>query len=144
MSVEENKAAMRRFLEAAVLHARGEAEHIHDHLAPGVVIHTEFSLPGPGDADRLHDEVQRYGSALPDIDLEIDEILGEGDLVAAHVSVVGTHHGTFEHPAEAVEGTGARVEGGVMVLCRFRDGKVAELWSYASLADRIRDSAGAD
>ena len=144
MGVEENKAAMRRFLEAAVMHARSEIEHIHDHLAPDVVIHTGFTLPTPGDAGRLHDEVRRYGSALPDMDMEIDEILAEGDLVAAHVSTGGTHQGTFEHPEESVEGTGSRVDAGVLVLCRFQDGKVAELWGYSALPERIRGNASPD
>jgi predicted ester cyclase len=52
--------------------------------------------------------------------------VAEGDLVAVHLRVSGTHQGEFMGAAP----TGTRIEVGVMAFLRFgADGRVSERWT---------------
>src|SRR5829696_2878024 len=86
VSFEDNKAVVREFLETVLLHTRGDIEHMRDHLAPDVVVHTAPLVSGvAGGDEQLHDESRTFGTALPDFDLQIEEMVADGDLVAVHL-----------------------------------------------------------
>jgi hypothetical protein len=62
---------------------------------------------------------------------EIEELVGEGDIVAGRLTVSGTHEGSLmsEPP------TGRSVRNSHMHFVRFRDGKAVEHWG-------VRDDLG--
>lgn len=142
MSLEENKAIVRDYLDSARRHLRGEAEDMREFLTPDLVLHTPPQVSDGADHDeRLHNEARTLVTALPDLDFEIEEMVAEGDLVVVHLAMAGTHDGTLDHPDGPVEASGARVEAGAMVMFRARDGKTAEHWYYSTLPDQIRAAA---
>ena len=68
--------------------------------------------------------VQTYFSAFPDIRVVIDQLVGEGDTVAARMTWSGTHRG----PWLGVAATGRAVAWPVMAFYRVADGRIAQAW----------------
>ena len=143
MSLEENKDVVKQYLGFVQGHARGELDDMSAYMTSDVVLHTPVVSDHPEHGQRIHEESQTYGSALPLIDLQVDQIIAEGDLVAVHLRVTGTHEGSFLHAGEEVAPTGGSVDAGALAMYRVRDGKIAEIWYYSTLAQSIRESAPA-
>ena len=143
MSIEDNKEVVRRFFGAIVQKARGEIDHVRDYCTPDVTFHTALLSTAGDHVDRLHEEIDGWASAMPDVDLEIRDMLAEGDLVAVHLAAGGTHTGTFAHPAGPCEPSGAAVEAGVLELFRLRDGRISDIWFYTSLPEAVRAASTA-
>jgi steroid delta-isomerase-like uncharacterized protein len=84
----------------------------------------------PGAAEALiSDEsfrlrVVRLREAFPDLEVTPDVLLAEGDLVAAHFTARGTHHGLFN----GVPPTGNEWEARCTAIYRVEDGRIAEAW----------------
>lgn len=90
MSVEENKAELRRFVEE--VWNKGNLNVIDEHLAPDFVIHKlPFGLPL--NAERLKQLVVTVRSAFPDIHFSVDDLVAEGDKVAIRWTGRRTHKG---------------------------------------------------
>ena len=68
--------------------------------------------------------VEYFLAAFPDLSHEIELILGEGDLVAAHQRWSGTQEGEFL----GVAGAGQALEFTSTAVLRVRDGFIAEAW----------------
>jgi steroid delta-isomerase-like uncharacterized protein len=68
--------------------------------------------------------VDYFLAAFPDLHNEIELILAEDDLVAAHQRWSGTHSDEFL----GVEATGRRVEFTSTAVLRVRDGLIARAW----------------
>jgi predicted ester cyclase len=69
-------------------------------------------------------QVRRWKAAFPDFRFRVEDIVAEGDKVAARVSFSGTHSGPFL----GIEPTGRRIEVTEMMFFRFDDGIVVEVW----------------
>ena len=123
MSQEDNKAVVRRWIEAFnERDLQGEA----DVLAPGFVAHVP-DAPTPLDLEGL--EAWRgftapFVEAFPDLRLTIQDIAAEGDTVAARVAFRGTHRGEFQ----GIPPTDKEVAFSSMEFNRVMDGKVEEHW----------------
>ena len=63
-------------------------------------------------------------SAFPDLDLQVDQFITQDDLVAARVSLRGTHRGEFS----GVPATGNDVAFESVEIFRLAGGKIAEQW----------------
>ena len=74
--------------------------------------------------------VAEYLEAFPDLHVDIELILAEGDLVAAHQRWSGTHDGVIA----GVEPTGRRVEFTSTAILRIHDGLISEAWDEVDLA----------
>jgi steroid delta-isomerase-like uncharacterized protein len=64
-------------------------------------------------------------AAFPDLRIEIDELVGEGDKVVWRITASGTHTGSFQ----GVPATGKAVKFGAHYTFRFENGKIVERWS---------------
>ena len=120
MSVEENKAVIRRWIEA---YNERDLEAEADLLAPGLVVHVP-AAPGPLDSEGWSRFVATFGEAFPDLRLTVKEILSEGDMVAARVAFHGTHRGEFQ----GIPPTGRQVAFTSIEVNRVVGGKVEEHW----------------
>ena len=121
MSAEENKAVIRRWIEA---YNERDLETEAEVLASDYVAHVPAA---PGPLEGLEAWRQFSGSfaeAFPDIRLTVEEIFSEGDLVAARVAFHGTHRGEFQ----GIPPTGKEVAFTSIEVNRVRDGKVEEHW----------------
>jgi ketosteroid isomerase-like protein len=142
MTLEENKDLVKHYIEFVVQgHARGDLEQMSDYLTPDVVLHTPVVSDHPEHGTRIHEESRTYGTALPELELVVEQIVAEGDLVAVHLSARGTHDGPFRRGDEAHAPTGGAVDAGALAMYRVRDNKIAEIWYYSTLADRIQASS---
>ena len=124
MSLEENKALVRRFYEE--VWNRGNVAVATEVFADDYVRHdlrpTAAEPGGAGQAKIAGD----FRRAFPDLAFRVDLLMAEGDLVAARWTAEGTHRG----PWGALEPSGKRARFSGVNFFRIRDGKVAEIWNH--------------
>lgn len=121
MSAEENKAVVRRWIEA---YNERDLEAEADVLAPGLVVHVSVA-PGPIEGLEAWRQFSgTFAEAFPDLRLTVEDIAAEGGTVAARMSFRGTHRGEFQ----GIPPTGKQVAFTSMEFNRVRDGKVEEHW----------------
>jgi predicted ester cyclase len=68
-------------------------------------------------------------AAFPDWHWEIRHIVVDGDYIALHFTVTGTHRGAFR----GIEATRRRVTISEFTLYRLEDGKFAEVWDLTDI-----------
>ena len=126
MSAEENKAVIRRWIEA---YNERDLEAEADVLAPGFVAHVP-AAPGPLEGLEAWRQFSGpFAEAFPDLRLTVQDIAAEGDTVAARVGFRGTHRGEFQ----GIPPTGKEVAFSSMEFNRVADGKVEEHWVEVDL-----------
>jgi steroid delta-isomerase-like uncharacterized protein len=120
MSIEANKALVRRYVE---LWSTGNLALADEVLAEDYVDHTHpHQTPGP---ESVKQEVMAFRTGFPDAHTTIEQMIGEGDLVAFRFVLRGTHQGTFaDFPPTGKEDVLTGVD-----FVRIADGKMRELWS---------------
>ncbi|HEX4734745.1 MAG TPA: ester cyclase [Thermoleophilaceae bacterium] len=117
-----NKELSRRWI--AVFNERDDAAQA-DVLGPGYVAHAPASLePAPLDSEAWARFLAGFVEGFPDLQLTVEDAVGEGDLVAQRVHFAGTHTGEFQ----GLPPTGKKVDFYGLELNRFVDGRVAEHW----------------
>jgi serine phosphatase RsbU (regulator of sigma subunit)/predicted ester cyclase len=87
MSIEENKALVRRFLQA---HANGDVDTVDEMLAPDFVDHNLMPGQQPGREGYLR-ALTEYHAAYSDTRYLIEKQLAEGDEVVTTFAVSATH-----------------------------------------------------
>ena len=106
--------------------SRGKLELVDELVAPSCRTHDPAApggeFAGPEGVKQL---VAMYRSAFPDTAFELQDLIQEGDKVAARITATGTHKGTLM----GIAPTGKRVSISGIVITQFRDGKQVESWS---------------
>jgi steroid delta-isomerase-like uncharacterized protein len=121
-SVERNKLVSRRWIE--VFNARDDAAEA-DVRAQDYVAHAPASLePAPLDSEAWTRFLSGFVEAFPDLQITVQDAVGEGELVAQRVHFAGTHTGEFQ----GLPPTHRKVEFSGLELNRFVDGRVTEHW----------------
>lgn len=95
------------------------------HIEPGFRRHDPglpFEVTGPAGVERLADFLL---GAMPDLQLNLEDVVAEGSKVAVRLMIRGTHSGDLAGLAP----TGRHVEVGVMDLFHLRDGRLSEHWA---------------
>lgn len=124
MSLEENKALVRRFNEEAF--HQGDIGAAERYLAPDMLNHVSAKR-GIDDMQRI---IKYVRAMFPDGRLEVDLEVAEGDLVAQLSTSTGTHSGEVAHTAwGSVPPTGKKVRWQSVRIYRIADGKIAEHWA---------------
>ncbi len=119
MATEENKALMKRFLEASVDLDEASLKAL---LAPDFVAH----IPGgPANRDAFVQHNYRFVAAFSDRQFEVEDLVAEGDKVVARAVWRGTHTGDFM----GLPATGKQLAVSAVITERIRDGKSIEHWS---------------
>jgi steroid delta-isomerase-like uncharacterized protein len=120
MSTEENKAVVRRWIEAYNdRDTQGEAAA----RTPDFVAHVP-AAPGPLDSAAWTQFTTAFSAAFPDLRLAVEDIVAEGDRVVARVAFRGTHRGAFM----GIPPTGKDVAFSSIEVDRMAGGLVAEHW----------------
>ncbi len=120
MSAEENKAIARRAYE---IFSSGNLEALEEVIAPDLVDHNA----APGQAPGIEGTRQGFGmlrAAFPDLRITPEDLIGEGDLVVARLTVTGTHQGEFQ----GLPPTGKQVTMSGIEIVRLAGGKAVERW----------------
>jgi steroid delta-isomerase-like uncharacterized protein len=120
MSNESYKTLIMLYIE---LWKTGNLEIADEIFAPDYVDHTHPErAPGP---EPVKQEVQPFRASFPGASITIEQMIGEGDLVAFRFTMLGTHQRAFAgFPA-----AGKEVILTGMDFVRIADGKLVELWS---------------
>jgi steroid delta-isomerase-like uncharacterized protein len=123
---ESNKALVRDFFEEAWV--RGNVAAVDEFMAADYVEHPRpFTLP-PG-TEGLKQLIASYRTAFPDLKMTLDDIFGEGEMVALRWSVSGTHLGDWL----GVPPTGNHVMATGITTFRIVGGRVMESWTSIDL-----------
>jgi len=125
LSVEENKALVRRFLEA---HAKGDLDVLEEMLAPDFVNHNLIPGQEPGREGYLRSFTE-YHAAYSDTRYVIEKQLAEGDEVVTSFTARATHdRGEWM----GFVPTGREFEALLVLIHRIVGGKIADEWSQGS------------
>jgi serine phosphatase RsbU (regulator of sigma subunit)/predicted ester cyclase len=125
MSVEENKALVRRFLEA---HAKGDLDALEEMLAPDFVDHNLIPGQEPGREGYLR-AFTEYHAAYSDTRYVIEKQVAEGDEVVTSFAVSATHdRGEWM----GLVPTGKQFKALLILVHRIVGGKIADEWSQGS------------
>jgi steroid delta-isomerase-like uncharacterized protein len=119
MSVETNKATVRRWVEEAWNH--GDFSSAETLYTPNYILHNpNQDFPN---VDALQGFITMMRAAMPDLRMNIEDIFGEGDKIAWRFTVTGTHSGGA---LMGVPATGKSVHNQGLLITRFENGKWAE------------------
>ena len=122
---EDNKAIARKVYEIVSTGDFGRAEEIVDTDAPDNEL-----LPDDPPAKLIDTFKETFAEAregFPDLSITVEEVMAEGDRVAARVTMRGTHRGEFQ----GIAPTGKRVEVKAIDMFRISGGKIVEHWGHA-------------
>jgi steroid delta-isomerase-like uncharacterized protein len=123
MSVEENKAVVRRYFEEAW--NKQNLDVVDEIIAPDLLDHeVDGSEQKSGPEDVKSYQAGYYLKALPDVDITVEFQIAEGDMVLTYVTVRGTHQGELL----GVPATGNPIEVTGMSVDRIERGKIVEGW----------------
>jgi steroid delta-isomerase-like uncharacterized protein len=76
--------------------------------------------------------VSTFFEAFPDLNISVEDMIGEGDQVVSRYTIRGTHQGETEEFGPA---TGRQMELRGITIHRFEDGKIVEEWeAYDNLS----------
>jgi len=121
MSVEENKAVVRRLEQA--LNA-GHPEAGLEIWADELVFNGQTI--GPRTIAQLRAPLW---AAVPDVRWTLEQMIAEGDWVATRSTMQGTHTGDFSHPTfGSAPASGRPIRMTYMDHYRIADGRIAEAW----------------
>ena len=127
VSLEENKALVRRFFDHINEVLQGDPEVVRQYLAPDFVYHTAMVSSDEHHHDRLVNEGAAFSELLPSHGIEIDHMLADDELVAVHFTL---------RPSDDDDVTGQGI-----AHYRITDGKISELWIYSTIEHKIRTAA---
>jgi steroid delta-isomerase-like uncharacterized protein len=119
MSIEDNKALVRSFIERVF--EAGDVAAVDELVADDFVPHT---YPGTSDREGLKRAMERVSQGLADAKFTIDDVIAEGDRVAVRVTSGATQVGEFM----GMPASGKRYEIEEIHIFRVRDGKITEHW----------------
>jgi steroid delta-isomerase-like uncharacterized protein len=126
MSVEENKAIVRRFLEE--VQSQHNLDIVGELMDPNMIDHY-YDAQGLQQPKNAVEGFKKFFSgmlaAFPDIKAVIHDQVAEGDKVVTHKTFHGTHKGEFR----GIPPTGKKASVDVIDIFRIADGKMVEHWA---------------
>jgi predicted ester cyclase len=112
---------------------KGNLEMVHEVFAPNYVIHsTDGDVEGGPDI--IKGFVTDLRAAFPDLRVEIEVLVEEGDRVAWQ----RTHRGTFKADFRGIAATGRAMVWRDIVVTYYKDDKIAEEWGVSQFVERAK------
>ncbi len=125
MSDEENKNIVRRFFEEGP--SKGDLSTANKLLAPNFVLHVP--LPCSPGIQGIDEVISACRAAFEGLNVTVEDMVAEGDKVAARFTARGIHKGVFM----GVQPTGKPITMTGIEIFRIEKDKIAELWGEANL-----------
>jgi steroid delta-isomerase-like uncharacterized protein len=120
---EENKAIVRRQEEE--LFTQGNLDVAVEVYARDYVGHDPSNPEDIRGLEAAKQAAADYRKAFPDLRVTVEDVIAEGDKVAARLRFRGTHRGELD----GIAPTGRRVDCTGIVISRMEGGKIAEDWA---------------
>ena len=122
---EQNKRLMHRWFEE--VWTKGDPNAIGEMANEDMVIHglTDASGNPVTGASAFREFHKTFRGAFPNIVIEVEDCIAEGDKVVARCAVRGKHTGD----SLGVAATNADIDFTGIAICRIRDGKIVEAWN---------------
>jgi steroid delta-isomerase-like uncharacterized protein len=120
VDLDHNKALARRVFEE--IFSRGEVAKIDDTYAPDFV---DESRGGGSTPDLIRRAVAGWRAACPDLAMQVEDVLAEGNEVVVRWTATGTHKGEWK----GLPPTGRHIRVTGESLFRFAGGKIAREWT---------------
>jgi steroid delta-isomerase-like uncharacterized protein len=121
MSVDENKAIVRRFFEE--LWNAKRLDRVDEFVAQDYVDGNALPGQAPG-LDGAKQKWAMYFVGIPDLTATIHDLVAEGDRVVVRFTAEGTHQGRLL----GVPATGKRVRVSGISIYRLAEGRLVEHW----------------
>lgn len=121
MSMETNKALVRRYLEVMI--NSGDTSIAAELFAPDYVNHTAGSGIGTG-REGLARSIDTLKTAFPDWHVTIDALVAEGEMVVDRFTITATHTGSVN----GIAASGEQINKLGIHMWRVVDDKLAEGW----------------
>lgn len=125
MSTEENKDIVRRFFEVGP--SKGDLSEANKLLSPDFTLHVP--LPCSPGVQGINEVIIACRTAFHDLNVTVEDMVAEGDKIAARFTAHGIHKGAFmglpptDKPISMT---------GIEIFC-IEGGKIAEIWGEANL-----------
>jgi predicted ester cyclase len=137
MAPEENKALIRRYLQAADENETSDWSILDEYIAEDFVAHYA-QVPGVSlDREGMKQAAETFRLATPGGRHEIKMQVAEGDLVVSYIVGRGVHTGELF----GIPPTNKEVEAEGIAIHRIRDGKIVEYWAVVDVA-RVLEQLG--
>jgi steroid delta-isomerase-like uncharacterized protein len=132
--VARNKAAFSRLHDAQ---SSGDVEVfwkvVDEVVEPDVLIRTPLPIEATG-AEALKQVGAMLLRAFPDLHVEVEDVIAEGDKVVFRNTVTGTHQGEYM----GVPPTGKTITYREIMIVRFTDGRIAETWGIVDVLSQMK------
>lgn len=132
--IARNKAAFGRLHEAQ---SSGDVEVfrkvIDEVVHPDVLIRTPLPIEATG-AEALKQVSEILLRAFPDLHIEVEDMIAEGDKIVFRNTVTGTHRGEYM----GVPPTGRFITYREIMIARFVDGRIAETWGIVDVLAQMK------
>lgn len=126
MSADQNKKNIEQLFTECI--AQRNYALLDQFIHPSYV---NYSFPAPETGpDGMRLVIENFYKAFPDMKITMEQIIGEGDVVATRGYWTGTNNGEFM----GMKPTGKRVKVGYIDFWKMRDGKGAENWVQMDIA----------
>jgi steroid delta-isomerase-like uncharacterized protein len=132
MSIEENKAIVRRFW--GVWEESNFIDLVDELLAPDYVNHSPGFPNQPTGPEGVKAIIGMFRSGMPDLRVNILDMIAEGDKVVVRYTIEGTHEGELF----GVPPTGRRLSIESMTVERVSDGRIREHWRITDSLDMMQ------
>jgi steroid delta-isomerase-like uncharacterized protein len=123
VSVEQNKATARAIYDVIT---SGDLTRTDELIAADLVDHEEVPGMPPG-VEGFRWFVRTFREAFPDLRMDAEDMLAEGDKVVVRFTMRGTHRGEFM----GIPASGKEIAVNGIDMMRFEGGKAAEHWGQA-------------
>lgn len=132
MSVESNKATMRRFYRE--IGYQGNMDVVDEIVAEDFVDHGGFpGLPHKG-RESIRALFGASHTGFTGFHMTVDDMIGEGERVVARIRVSGTQTGEFV----GIPPTNKSIEVNAIDIFEFRDGEITQSWEVADRAGMMQ------
>jgi steroid delta-isomerase-like uncharacterized protein len=125
MSLEKNKALIRRFVEE--VQSQHKLTLVDEIMDPHMIDH--YGKPSPNSVEAFKKFFSGFIAAFPDVKAVIHNQVAEGDKVITHKTFHGTHKGEFM----GIPPTGKKVSLELIDIFRISGEKLVEHWAVADM-----------
>jgi steroid delta-isomerase-like uncharacterized protein len=122
MSVEENKAIVRRYIEIGW--SKGDMAVVAESVATNYRRHQPNMAMPVETGEALCTLIGVYRTGVPDLHIEIEHLVAEGDRVVTRVRCTGTHTGELG----VIPPSGRTVDFTASDIFKMVDGRILESW----------------